>query len=645
MRTWMTYFAVALLPVLAVTAAVCPAAELDLKRYMPVSEIQVGMTGAGKTTLEGATLVDFQVRVLAVVKNAGPKRDLIIVRCGGAGLEESGVIAGMSGSPVYINGRLIGAVAYAFPWCKLPLAGIQPIEQMLSISDESPWNDSPLSTRGRGVGGEGGICGEPFPSPGLRPPSPTRGEGTAEEHGYAVAPESNPRDLSLGVPVAALGVADLPAPPAGIDASRMMPIATPVMVSGLSGPALERLRSRLAPLGMAAMQGGEADAAASAAALLVPGAPLAVPLVRGDIKIATMGTITEIVGDRLYAFGHNMLSIGETNLPVMTGIAHVVIPSLQNSFRLGAPVKEVGRMAWDEETGVLCRLGKERAPLVPVTVKIVGPAKGVERVFRCEMVHHRLLSPLVVGEVIGGAITARSDLPRDHTLTYRVTVKSAGREPIVRKNVTASPNGDAYVAAQARQVVGLLMENPFRNQKVESVDVEITVEAASRMAEIQEVRPLRNAVRPGESVPVEVKIRPWRSDPEWITVDVAVPADYPEGPARVTICGADEARRQEAREAPARFRPDSVETLVDLLRRDYLRDRLFVRLAAPGQGLSIGDAELPNLPDGMRSVLSEAARRQVTGLTGAIVTQKPMFYVLQGSADLTITVDRKAAKH
>ena len=115
------------------------AEPLDLKRYMPASEVQAGMTGVGKTTLQGTEIVEFQVRVLAVLKNAGPKNDLVIIRCSGAGLEESGIIAGMSGSPVYIGGRLIGAVAYAFQWGKLPLAGVQPIDQMLAVSDAKSW--------------------------------------------------------------------------------------------------------------------------------------------------------------------------------------------------------------------------------------------------------------------------------------------------------------------------------------------------------------------------------------------------------------------------------------------------------------------------------------------------------------------------
>jgi hypothetical protein len=581
-------------------AAGARAEGIDLKRYMPFSEVQPGMVGVGKTTLEGNTIVEFQIKVVATQKNVGPKRNLIIVRCSGAGLEQSGVVAGMSGSPVYIDGRLIGAVAYSFPWCKLPLAGIQPIEQMLRVTDQFPW-----------------VSGQPV--------------------------QAAARDDSVSVPVAALGMADLPPALASREACDMSPIRTPMMVSGFAGRAMERLRESLAPFGMVPMQGAAGDAKTGPEAKVEPGAPLAITLVRGDIQMTTMGTITEIVGDRLYAFGHAMAAFGETSLPMASGVAHVVIPSLSNSFRLGAAYREIGRLTWDEETGVLGVLGDRRTPMVPVTVKIVGPSKGRERIYRCEMVHHRLLSPRLVASVTGNAIAAETDLPFDHTLMYRVTVRPVGREPIVRDNVTVSPNGDAYVEGQVRGIVTLLMENPFGNMKVESVDVEITAEAGSRQAEILEARPLCNAARPGQTVPVELRVKPWRADPIWMRVDVKIPADYPEGTCRVTLCGADDAVRQEQREAPVRFRPEDVASLLAYLRHEERRDQLFIRIDEPGAGLAIGHDELPNLPPSMRSVLSESAGRQVTGITQPLVVKMPKIgYVLQGGRTVEIAVSRKA---
>jgi hypothetical protein len=589
-------------------AAGARAEALDLKRYMPFSEVQPGMTGVGKTTLEGTAIVEFQIKVMACVKNSGPKRNLIIVRLSGAGLEQSGTVAGMSGSPVYIDGRLIGAVAYAFPWCKVPLAGIQPIEQMLRLTDRPPW------VRSRPVEISGAL---------------------------ASAPESPRQDL-FSVPVAALGLPDVPAALAGRESCDMQPIRTPVMVSGFSGRAMERLRESLAPFGMMPMQGGAADAKTAAEARLEPGAPLAITMVRGDIQMTTMGTITEIAGDRLYAFGHAMLGAGDIDLPMMTGVAYVVVPSLMNSVRLGAAAREVGRLTWDEETGVLGAVGAGRAAMVPVTIRQSGPGKGHERIYRCEMVHNRILSPRLVAAVTGNALTAETELPLDHTITYRVTVKPVGRDPVVRDNVAVSPNGDAYLEGQVRAVVGLLMENPFNLMKVESVEVQATVEVGSRLAEIEEARPLRNAVRPGDTVPIELKIRPWRAEPAWTTVEVKVPADFPEGTCRLYLCGADEALRQEQREVPVRFRPDDVDSLLATMQRGERRDQLFIRIEAPGAGLAIGQQELPNLPPTMRAVLADSARRQVTGVTGALVTKQASPYILSGSRTVEIAVSRKA---
>jgi len=579
------------------------AEPLDLARYMPVSEIQPGMTGIGKTTLEGTDIIEFQVRVMAVLRNAGPKRDLIVIRASGAGLEESGIIAGMSGSPVYINGRLIGAVAYGFQWGKLPLAGVQPIQQMLEVTDERPW-----TPRG------------PRPIADARP-----GGGPG-----------------FSVPVSALGPADAAGAPPGREAFDFLPIQTPVMLSGLSPRVLERFRQDLAPYGLVPMMSGGFDPDRPVKARLEPGAPLVVCLMRGDASATGMGTITEVVGDRLYGFGHAMFGFGEADYPLMTGVAQVVVPSLMRSVRIGAPVAEVGRLAWDEQTAVFGRLSKDRAAMVPISVRITGPAKGAVRSYRYEVIRHPMLSPMLAATAAGNSLVVQADLPRDHTVSYRVTVKPVGRPPVVRDNLAVSPGADMYLESQVRMVLALAMDNPFCGVPVESIEVEAAIEAESRLAEIEEVRALRNAVRPGGTLPVEIKVRPWRAEPKWMRVDVPVPADYPDGTLRATLCGADEALRGERRDAPARFRPEDIDSLLAILGRSERRDQLFIRLDAPGDGLAIGRDELPNLPATMRAVLAESACRQVSGVSQPRVTRQPVPYVLQGSGDVTITVDRHA---
>jgi hypothetical protein len=190
--------------------------------------------------------------------------------------------------------------------------------------------------------------------------------------------------------------------------------------------------------------------------------------------------------------------------------------------------------------------------------------------------------------------------------------------------------------------VGQVMENPFQNLTLEAVEVEATITPGSRLAEIEKSRALRNTVRPGGTVPVELKIRPWRGEPRWIKVDVNVPEDWPEGKYAVVLCGADEALRQEMREAPIRFAPDDIDSLLRYLGREERRDRLFIRLSEPGQGLAIGRDELPNLPETMRAVLAGSARRKVTGVTGSLVTTQPTAYLLRGGRRIEITVDRQA---
>ena len=582
-----------------VLVCVASSAELDL-RYMPLSEVRPGMSGVGKTTLVGSEITEFEIVVLAVLKNVSPGRDLIMVRCRGAGLEETGVVAGMSGSPVYVDDRLVGAMAYAFQWSKAPIAGVQPIEQMLEVADRSP--------------------------PADRPPSARRADA----------------DLAVSIPASALGDTPAPVPIPGRETFQMRSIRTPLMVSGASPRLLAHLGEQLAPFGLVPMQGGAAPADLVAGARLEPGAPLAVSLVRGDMDVTAMGTITEVAGDRVYGFGHSLIGLGEADYPLMTGVAQTVVPSLAASFRLGAPAKEVGRLLRDEETAVFGRLGDERAPMVPLRVTVRGPGAGDERSFRYEVIRHRLFSPILASAATLNSLLVRSEWPIDHTVAYRVAVKPVGRDPIVRENFAVSPGGAMRVMVQVHSIVSLLMGNSFEPLMVESIDVSADVEPKSRLATIETARLLTNAVRPGGAVAAELRIRPWRGEPFWMPLSVAVPGDYPEGTYRLTFSGADEALRQEARENPARFRPRDIEGLLWVLRHDLARNQLFTRLEAPGEGLAVGDEELPNLPPSMRAILSDAARLRVVGLRGSRVSAQPVQWVLSGEASLEVTVDRRA---
>ncbi len=613
-----------MLALTAASAATARAETLDTNRYMPLAEVRVGMTGLGRTTLEGTEIVEFGVTVRAIMRDTlGPDQDLVLVECSGAGLEKTGVISGMSGSPVYVGGRLIGAVAYSFPWGKLPIAGVQPIEQMLRVTDEHPWAN-PSTSVVSASGCETGLPARSDPSAALR-------RLLAAEKGRGAA-----------VPLAALGSPAVPPSLTEAEACRLRPIRTPVVVSGASHRMLEHLRKEFEPFGLVPMAGGGADEAAARKAKLAPGSPLGIVLMRGDLDITGMGTITEIAGDRVYGFGHSMFGLGKADYPLTTGVAHLVVPSLQNSFRLGMPAKEVGRLTWDESTAVFGRLSEGRAPMVPISVTIAGPDLGHERTYRFEMVRHRMLSSLLAAVAALNSFEVHRSLPDEHTVAYRVSVDTVGHPPIVHENLVTSPSGSGYVTALVRGIVGLLMNNPFEDLDVESVEVQAKVEATSLAAEIMDVRLLTNATRPGTTVHVGVRIRPWRQEPRWLTVPVDIPEDYPDGSYPLTVCGGDEAVRQAVAENPARFRIRDLPSLLRSLRYDLKRDRMYVRLGRPGVGLAIGDDELPNLPAGMRSILSEAARGDVASMSPARVTERPVPYVLAGSGTVSVTVDRHA---
>jgi hypothetical protein len=306
------------------TLAVCLPAQTS---FFPVKDIRPGMHGVGRTVFSGNRIDDFQVEILGVLDNIGPKESLILARLSGGPLEHTGVMQGMSGSPVYIDGKLVGAVALAFPFSKDPIAGIRPIEDM------------------------------------VRP----------------VALAAAPR--------AAIRLADadltrsLPRPAAALPGdARMIDIATPVNFGGFGRAALDAFAPQLRALGLEPRQGitsgGKIPAGMGNPANLKPGSMISVELLSGDLSVGADGTVTHIDGRRVYAFGHRFLAVGATSLPFARSEVITLLPNVNTSFKLSAAREWMGAINLDGDTAVSGELG-QRARMVPVSI---GVSRGGRRV-------------------------------------------------------------------------------------------------------------------------------------------------------------------------------------------------------------------------------------------------------------------------
>jgi len=338
---------------------------------MPLDQVKRGMTGIGKTVFEGTKIEEFNVEVIDVLPNAMPKQDIIIVKLSGHGLEDSGVVAGMSGSPVYINGKIIGAVAYAWSFSKKPIAGVTPIENMLKDLQH------PVEQRRPG----GRIVG------------------------------NNTIKTASG---------------------EMAPVMSPLMVSGLAPSLMDELEEELAPFYLKPMRAGGGHALEPSPEL-VPGAAVGVTLTRGDIQMDGIGTVTYRLGDKVVAFGHPFMGGGQWSLPMTGAYVHTILPSLAISTKMASSLSEVGTLSQDRQSGICGQMGK-KAAMIPVEVKVSNPNTGFSDTYHVEMGWDASFTPKALDVVIKSALMSAEPLLGENTVTARMNIVFAGYKPLSLNN-------------------------------------------------------------------------------------------------------------------------------------------------------------------------------------------------------------------
>ena len=340
------------------------AVELNPDEFMSVDEIKPGMKGIGKTVFAGTKIDEFQIEVLDVVKNAiGPKGDVVWVLCSGGPLEETGVLSGMSGSPVYINGKLIGAVAYRLgQFAKRPIAGVTPIASMLRIFENEEL-DAGYS---------------------IKPPKSLKLFKSFHDFDDLTV-----TDLTGGfndsIQHSASSIRDNPA--------SLLPIQTPTMMAGFHPRAINDISPVLKEFGMIPVQGGGTSSQVGSEEVpLEPGSVLGVQYVKGDASAFTVGTVTYVHGDKILAFGHPISGMGKISLPVAGGRVGFLMPTLMSSSKYASPVKTMGTLTYDGQYGVMGVIGKQ-PEFIPLKIRIGSSRSSQPKEYNFEIAKHRLFSP------------------------------------------------------------------------------------------------------------------------------------------------------------------------------------------------------------------------------------------------------------
>jgi hypothetical protein len=543
--------------VLAVLALAAGLSAQTAPTLFPLKDVRPGMRGTGRTVFTANRIEEFQVEVLGVLENFGPKESLILARLSGGPLEHTGVMQGMSGSPVYIDGKLAGAVAMAFPFSKDPIAGIRPIEEMIRSTA-----------------------------------TPT-----------AAAPRR---------PLVALADRDLtrilPRPePVQAGEARMVDIATPLSFGGFTRATLDAFATQLRPLGLEPRQsvtaGAKIEPGMGNPADIKPGSMISVQLLAGDFSVAADGTVTHIDGNRVYAFGHRFLDVGATALPFARADVVALIPNLNTAFKLSTAREWMGAIYQDRNTAIAGELGK-RVPLVPVSIEVTRDGKAVQS-YQIQMVNDALLSPLLLQMAVYSTIDATERTVGASTLRLTGDVEfNNSPAPVRLDNMFAADNGSAMQASLSAAIpVAYVMQSSF-NASMGLKRAAIRIEAFDRKKQlnIETVTASRREARAGDRLLLHVTFAGENGAETVRQVPYDIPIGAEPGILYFTVADANTANISDFR-AILTSTPRTVGQLVTTVNNLHPNTRAYVRVWRADPAFQLEGADLPDPPPSVALIL------------------------------------------
>lgn len=489
------------LPLLGSAQAEGTATRADV---MPVKDIKPGMKGYGLTVFEGTKPEKFDVEVIDVLKNFRPRQELILVKTKHPRLEVVKVVAGMSGSPIYINGKMIGAYAYGWTFGKEPVAGVTPIRNML---DEM---ERPLPKT---------IDGWPIQAL----PSTNRAKQKHASRGSS----QNRFAGSLGdydVGAHAKQMAKRQQKSRGGSGSAM-PVATPIMIGGMTSGAIDLARELLSPLGLEPLQaGGGGEIEKDAPTRYVDGGAIGVELIRGDMSAQGLGTVTRVEGDKLVAFGHPMMESGVTALPTAVGRVLWFLASDMRSFKIGMPVRPVGALVADRQASIVVS-HSAKAPVIPVKMKIKGVPGAPDQEWNFEVAHEKFMTPAFLAISLGSALQATANEKQDVSWTAKSKLRVKGHGTIALEDfgvsIGGTPDPGEFIRSNLARAVGSLLNNTWEPVIIEGAEMEIELKYAREILRLRGAELLDPEVDAGESARIKLTLVPYTGKP--ITKIVSVP--------------------------------------------------------------------------------------------------------------------------
>jgi hypothetical protein len=570
---------------------------------IPVDQIHAGMRGYALTVFEGVKPESMDVEVLGVLRNAnGPKGDIILVRLHGAKVEYTGVVAGMSGSPVYLDGKLAGALAFRIgEFSKEPIAGVTPIADMLEINalDKSPAEEAAATK-----------------------PTVTAAAGKTAAPGDGSTLPNSAQDF----------------------ATYLKPIDAPLVFNGFSEDAVRRFAGQFASVGIVPVMGAGSASNDKQPEPLEAGSAVSAILVRGDMDIAATCTVTYIDPQRLLACGHPLLQFGSVDLPMDKAQVLATLPSPLNAFKIVNTTEQAGVFVQDRHTGIMGVFNKQ-PDMIPVTLTIHGGNGAPERDFHFEVLNNPRLSPVAIMATVFNALHGVNEYGEEITYRLNGSIDVKGFPEVSLKNMfVPTENGQPAAMAAAMSLgerFGRIYDNPYNAPAVNSVKLDFDLVRERRWARLESARTDVTEARPGDEIIVETVLAPYRGERVVRQIPVKIPTSASKGTLRILVSDGETLDRV-GRANPAFGRKLDLASTIALLNKEHANNRLYVSLLEADPEARVADKVMPTLPISIMNVMDGMRGNQEMIVNGESSVDEtatpPLDYVVSGAQLLTVTV-------
>lgn len=592
-------------------------------QFFPLNDVRPGLQGVGRTIFQGNKVQEFQVEFLGVLKNfLAPKHNVILARLSGGPLAKTGVIAGMSGSPVYVDGKLVGAVALAFPFAKEAIAGITPIQEMLDVVPEAP--GAHVSAKARPAS--------------TRLPFKIAGTTLHPAGSIRLIPDETGNDLSVQKLMKLL-------PPAGGNGA-LTDLLLPLRFGGFSAEAMDAYSPLFNRMGLRLMQG----AALSSSPETMPANPkgpepgtmVSLSLVKGDLNLNVDCTVTYRKGNDLYACGHRFLMVGPTKIPFSQSHVLASVPSVASSFKIDVPGPEVGTIRQDRFGAIYGVVG-EKAPMIPVHIHL-DSTLNTKTDYNFDIVEQSFLSPLLLNLGIVSTLSGTERGLGPSTLELRGSIRLKGGETVRIEDVASGELNTAVVAGAAvSSPLNYLLDGNFPGMSIQGIDLNIVSTDEKRVATLEQVWSTKSQVKPGDHIEVTGLLR----TPSGGTVVEKIPVDIPESVSdkrlSLVVGSGVSLNAIQNRLTPISTTPRDLRQLVRALNRMRRNNRLYVLLMTPQRSLTLQGEEYPSPPPSLvQTFLSDPAvsSNVIYGNASVIgdFQTKPTQYTIRGEKTLYLKV-------